>query len=214
MDPRTTKPCSKQSLLAALPRTDADLRLRALTREDLDTLADWPSFPPGYEAFNHRFAGMTSSQRDDLFDARRTNPARITLVADHNDQSCIAYLGLIDIDWSRRLIGNMGYRIHPYWCDRGIGTHVMSMTAAWCLEGGIEMLRLDVAGANPRAIRCYEKAGFARVGEFWREDPNLKDVDLSQPQYDSLRPHVRRDGAMPYVRFYWMQLARTALPKD
>ena len=210
MDPRTTKPCSKQSLLAALPRIDGDLCLRRLVREDLDTLAGWPGYPPGYEGFNLRFAGMAGLDRDQLFDARRSDPARITLVADHSAQPCIAYLGLIQIDWHRRLVGNMGYRVHPDWCDRGLGTRVMRMAVAWCLEGGLDILRLDVASGNARAIRCYEKAGFVRTGEFWQEEPKLKDVDLAQPQYASLRPHVRQDGAMPYVRFYWMQLDRPA----
>ncbi len=126
-------------------------------------------------------------------------------MADHATQPCIGYLGLVEIDWPRRRIGNMGYRIHPSWCDRGIGTRVMRLATAWCLDGGIEVLRLDVAGANPRAIRCYEKAGFARTGEFWRQEPRLKDVNLSDPRYDIIRPHVRREGAVPYVRFYWME---------
>lgn len=205
MDSQATKPCSKESLLAALPRIAGDLCLRALTREDLDVLADWPGYPPGYEGFDLRFAGMTGPQRDELFLARRADPARITLVADIAGQVCIAYLGLVQIDWSRRIIGNMGYRIHPDWCDRGLGTRVMRMATGWGVEGGIEILRLDVSAANLRAVRCYEKAGFVRTGEFWQADPKLKGADLRQPRYDSLRPHVRQDGGMPYVRFYWMQ---------
>lgn len=210
MESEAPKTCSKQAMLAALPCHDGDLCIHALSRGDLDILARWPSYPAGYEPFNLRFGGMSPPERDDLFRVRQADPSRITLVADHASQPCVGYLGLVEIDWSRRLVGNMGYRIHPAWCDRGIGTRFMRVAAAWCFAHGIEILRLDVAGVNGRAIRCYEKAGFARTGEFWQEDPKLRGVDLAEPQYDSLRPHVRQDGAMPYVRFYWMQMENSS----
>lgn len=193
-------------MLASLPRRNGDLCIRALTRQDLDAVAAWPSYPAGYEPFNLRFAGMTVTQLDDLFRTRLADPARITLVADHEQQSCIGYLGLVEIDWPRCRIGNMGYRIHPDWCDRGIGTRVMRLAAGWCFACGIETLRLDVAGANDRAIRCYEKAGFQRAGEFWQVDPQLRDVNLDDPRHEAVRSHVRLEGGTPYVRFYWMEM--------
>ncbi len=199
------KGCSKQALLAALPRLAGDLGIRALTRDDLDSLARWPGYPAEYKAFKLRFAGMSPAQRGELFLTRQADIMRITLVADHTDQPCIGYLGLVGIEWSKRTIGNMGFRIHPAWCNRGIGTQFMRAAAGWAFEQGIEVLRLDVAGANPRAIRCYEKAGFTRTGEFWQQEPKLRDVDLDEPRYESLRSHIRSEGGMPYVRFYWME---------
>ena len=208
MEPQTGRACSKQVMLAALPRREGDLSIRAQLREDLDALARWPAYPAGHESFNLRFAGMDGRQRDDLFRTRQADPSRITLIADHASQPCIGYLGLVEIDWSKRLIANMGYRIHPSWCNRGIGTRFLRIATAWCFAHGIETLRLDVAAVNGRAIRCYEKVGFLRTGEFWLQDPKLRGVVLNQPEHDTLRPHVRQDGGMPYVRFYWMQLGR------
>jgi ribosomal protein S18 acetylase RimI-like enzyme len=53
---------------------------------------------------------------------------------------------------------------------------------------------LDVAASNARAIRCYEKVGFVRTGEIWRDAGNLNDVDISEPRYDFIRSHIRRGG--------------------
>lgn len=76
------------------------------------------------------------------------------------------------------------------------------------LQRGVTAIRLYVAGPNSRAIRCYEKAGFARTGEFWRDDPGLAPVDVARPESESLRPHVRTDGEVPQLRFYWMEMRR------
>ena len=103
----------------------------------------------------------------------------------------------------------MAVRVRPDRCGKGLGTRLLRLVAQWCFGQGIRRLQLDVAAPNARAIRCYEKAGFARTGEFWREDAGLKGANLSAAQNDSLRPHVRLDGPVPQMRFYWMASERT-----
>jgi RimJ/RimL family protein N-acetyltransferase len=120
----------------------------------------------------------------------------------------MALLALIDIDWQLRTVGNMGFRVEPSWCDRGIGTLLLHTVADWCFAQGIHSLRLDVAASNARAIHCYEKVGFAITGEFWRDAEDLRDVDTSQPAYAFVRPHLRRTGTTPQIRFWWMQRER------
>jgi RimJ/RimL family protein N-acetyltransferase len=60
----------------------------------------------------------------------------------------------------------MGFRVHPNWCDKGIGTRILKLVIAHFAEAGIASFRLDVAEPNARAIRCYEKAGFSRTKHF------------------------------------------------
>ena len=55
--------------------------------------------------------------------------------------------------------------------DRGLGTDAVRTMARYLIEGlGHHRLTIDPAAHNERAIRCYEKAGFKRVGvmrEYW-----------------------------------------------
>jgi aminoglycoside 6'-N-acetyltransferase len=55
--------------------------------------------------------------------------------------------------------------------DRGLGTDVVRTMARYLIgERGHHRLIIDPAEHNERAIRCYEKVGFRRVGvmrEYW-----------------------------------------------
>ena len=55
--------------------------------------------------------------------------------------------------------------------DRGLGTDAVHTMARYLVgERGHHRLTIDPAAHNARAIRCYEKAGFRRVGvmrEYW-----------------------------------------------
>ena len=55
--------------------------------------------------------------------------------------------------------------------DRGLGTEAVRTLARHLIETrGHHRLTIDPAASNERAIRCYEKVGFRRVGvmrEYW-----------------------------------------------
>ncbi|MBA2461468.1 MAG: GNAT family N-acetyltransferase [Actinobacteria bacterium] len=57
--------------------------------------------------------------------------------------------------------------------DRGLGTDAVRTMARHLLhDRGHHRLTIDPAAHNERAIRCYEKVGFRRVGvmrEYWRD---------------------------------------------
>jgi aminoglycoside 6'-N-acetyltransferase len=58
------------------------------------------------------------------------------------------------------------------WHGRGLGTDAVRTIAAHLIrDRGHHRLTIDPAATNAAAIRCYEKAGFRRVGvlrEYWR----------------------------------------------
>ena len=193
-------------MINSLPICEETFTIRPWNRKDLDELAEWPSYPFPYEPFNYSFSEINSEEKDQHFRSREDNLKRITLVVDYTTQKAIGYLSLFQIDWVDREVGNMGFRIHPSWCNKGLGTLVIRKVSNWCFKFGLKVLRLDVAAANTRAIRCYEKAGFVKTEEFWRNDEGLKNINVYQPQCDFLRPHVRLDRDVPQVRFWWMEL--------
>jgi RimJ/RimL family protein N-acetyltransferase len=79
------------------------------------------------------------------------------------------------------------------------------MVSDWCFESGFQRLRLDVAATNNRAVRCYEKAGYVKTGEFWRDAEDLKGLNIDHPRYSFLHSHLRLISDTPQIRFWWME---------
>jgi aminoglycoside 6'-N-acetyltransferase len=71
--------------------------------------------------------------------------------------------------------------LDPACHGRGLGREAVRLAARWLLEErGHHRLVIDSARANERAIRCYEAAGFSRVGvmrEHWHDHVEERWVD-------------------------------------
>jgi aminoglycoside 6'-N-acetyltransferase len=71
--------------------------------------------------------------------------------------------------------------LDPACHGRGLGREVVRLVARWLLdERGHHRLVIDPARANEQAIRCYEAAGFRRVGvlrEHWHDRVEGRWVD-------------------------------------
>ncbi|KKM22438.1 hypothetical protein LCGC14_1625340 [marine sediment metagenome] len=205
---------SKDSMLEASPVCEGPLILRRWALSDTYARAEWPSYAPDYVGFNFALRGASRDELDRHFLARDQDPGRIPLAADHGEQQAIAYFALHEIDWARRVVGNVGFRVRPEWCDRGYGPRILRLAGEWCRECGIQSIRLDVAAPNIRAVRCYEKAGMHRTREFWREARDLAGIDIADKEHDLLRPHFRIERGVPQVRFWWMELETARDTRD
>jgi len=97
-----------------------------------------------------------------------------TLVKDHN-------YAIIDLK-SNQLIGNIGINNFDgiyqsgeigifignkdYW-NRGYGTEAMTLLISYCFDIlNLHSITLCTHETNKRAIKCYEKIGFKKVGEY------------------------------------------------
>ena len=196
----------KQRLMGALPLDDGKLTVRSCTRHDMEVLSRWPCYPWPYDVFRFSFAGLGTSQLDEFFEQRASDFRRVTVVADEGSIPCVGYVALLQIDWEQGVVGDMSLRVSPDFCGRGIGSRVIQLVGRWCLQGGLNTLRLSVAASNVRAVRCYEKAGFVRREEFWQPDATLSPSLLVEKRYDFLRPYARVLDGVVQVRFWWMQL--------
>ena len=204
-------PITKEKMLDCLPIKVGDFTIRSRHRNDLDLMTDWPKYPASYESFNASFVKMRTEEKDQLFAQKNADPTRLMMMVDHKTQLAIVDLYIKDTDWQTGKIGCIGIRVHPQWCDKGVGTLVIRAMAKWAFELGITSIGLDVSAANARAVTCYEKVGFVRTGDWWRDDPYLNTIDISQPQYSNLLPHIRLDAPIPQTRFYLMELTPEAL---
>lgn len=196
----------KSELLDTLPLSQGELTVREWTRRDVDRLAGWPRYPFPYRGFEYSFAAMGPTERDELFRTRQERADAMTLVVDHDAQPAVGYLASREVDWETGTVGNLGMRVHPAWCGRGVGTSILRKVTRWSFEQGFVRWRLDVAASNARAVRCYEKVGLVRTGEFWLDASHLEDLDIDGPRYDFLRPHLRACGDELELRFWVMEL--------
>lgn len=196
----------RQRLERFFPATADDLCVRVWERDDVDRLAMWPRYPFPFERFDLGYHSTTHDERNRAFEKFSSNQDRLLLVGDAGTTQTVMFASLNSVGGTTRVIGNMAYRIHPSWCEQGIGTRFIQLIAKQCFASGIEVFRFDVAASNPRAVRCYEKAGFTIVGEFWHGDEEfLSAIDINQPAFDFLRPHVQRTSSGWELRFYWME---------
>ena len=192
-------------LLNNLPIHTEGLSIRQLNRADMTLLNEWPLYPWPHDVFRFSFSGYSAEDLDRVYEAKKVDESRITLIVDAVKKKAIGYVALTQVDWIKRISGNMSFRIHPDFCDKGIGSVVMLSVQDWWFKHGMNLLRLDVAATNPRAVKCYSNSGFQRTGEFWREAHDLVGKDLNEPKYSFLMDHVNRNAEIPRIRFYWME---------
>ncbi len=79
--------------------------------------------------------------------------------------------------------GVFGVFISPPYRGRGLLARLVDAVAAWSLECGRPELVLEVAIENPRAVRAYERIGFALTGETRPHPlyPEVTEAEMARP---------------------------------
>lgn len=144
------------------------IRLRAPEREDIPLFVKWLNDPEVRYGLGH-FLPMSQAREERWFEDMlkrppETHPLTIE-VREGNNWIAIGNLGLFDFN-PRAHSAEVGIMIgnKDYW-NKGYGTEAMELV----LQHGFETLNLhrimlQVYAFNPRAIRSYQKAGFAEEG--------------------------------------------------
>lgn len=181
--------------------------IRPLTRQDLRTMAKWPSFDdPLYRLFDWP---KRSELSDDLwFYQLVRDKSRIYFAVDDEDGELIGRLSLRDI--KRRISARLGIGFGPQYVSQGYGTEALQLFLGYFFQGmHFESMVLDVAAVNVRAVRCYERCGFQRINEHYQYAGSDGDLAfLNQPAYADLRHFFRRDRYRNTVLAYDMELRR------
>lgn len=194
---------------AALSRDDLPVEIltpRTIVRKacarDLEQIRAWPDYEWPYDVFS-----VNNRYRDgQLWWERIDEPDRCQYSVLLRDEDVVVGLhSFIEIDWDARIVQNMGVRIAPAYCGRNYGTESLAPLLAALLDSGMERIRLDVAATNTRAVRCYEKRGMSIASEFWREHKG-EPIDPQNPKWNFIMPHLRAEGDIWLVRFYWMEI--------
>jgi len=141
------------------------LYLRPLEMEDVSTCLRWINDPEVtrtlamYRPLNEPrerewFEGLYKDDREIL----------VAIVLKENDKH-IGNIGLHRIEWKERQ-AELGIMIgeKDEW-DKGYGAEAIRLMLEYGFERlGLHRIYLRVYANNPRAIRCYEKAGFRQEG--------------------------------------------------
>jgi diamine N-acetyltransferase len=138
--------------------------LRELVRADVDEMALWPRFSePELQWANLDLA--TPRERDGWYERSRSNPTRRRFTIWNKDGRVIGTIGLRNIDF-RYGEGTLGIIISAGEVGGGYGTDAVRTLARYAFERlGLRKVYLDVADGNDRARHCYERVGFARIGQ-------------------------------------------------
>jgi diamine N-acetyltransferase len=156
-----------------------NIRLRPIERDDLPRFVAWFSDP---EVRRHLgiYLPFSLAQEERWFEGllERTERQQTVLFGiETPDGTHIGNVGLHDINWKDRS-AEMGIAIgeKAYW-SQGYGTDaIRTLLGVAFGEMNLHRVSLRVDADNPRAIRCYEKAGF-------RHDGTLRDNVFREGHY-------------------------------
>jgi len=142
------------------------VRLRAIERGDIPTFVKWFN-DPEVRRFLLMYEPMSEAKEEQWFEEQLQSKDFIFCIEAQTGDGwvLIGNLGLTNIDWKNRsamfgiVLGEKGY-----W-GQGYGTDATRTMLRFAFEElNLHRVALDVYDFNPRALRCYEKAGFRREG--------------------------------------------------
>ena len=133
--------------------------------------------------------------------------ARRTWAVDDLAGRLMGRISLREVD-QRQSSARLGVTFGAPYVGRGLGSEAMMLFLDYYFSDlGFELMLLDVAGANQRAVRCYERLGFTAVGNDWRCTGSSFDHRLLDEQrYRHIRQFFRQGPRCFDTQFFEMQL--------
>lgn len=187
--------------------------VRPLRREDLDQMDSWsPSSDPLLALWGVPQSDAVS--RSIWFSMYTSDPSRLWYSVDRRSDGVL--MGTISLrDIVQGVSARLGISFGPDYVDLGYGTESLRVFLPYYFgHMGFAALVLDVAAANRRAVRVYEKLGFAHSGSHYCDIPEGVDLSfLELERYRPLRGSFRRRFGRTQILFYDMTLDRSAWEK-
>ena len=148
-------------------RTGERVALRPLEVEDGDLLRSWLNDPEIHQhlALFRPLSG--AAEREWLEGAHKRENDHVFGIALRETGALIGSCGLHRVVPLPHRSAELGIQIGEASCrGRGLGAEAVRLLLAYGFETlGLHRISLNVYENNPRAIRCYERAGFRREGE-------------------------------------------------
>jgi RimJ/RimL family protein N-acetyltransferase len=143
------------------------VRLRALTEEDLPTLARWEMDPGRMVTLTDLVAPPSEARARERFTRMCANDGEavgFSVVALDDPQPLVGSVSMFGIGGKDRS-GTIGIALGREYMGRGYGTDAMRLIVSYGFrELGLHRIELTVAPFNAAGVRAYEKAGFTEEG--------------------------------------------------
>jgi RimJ/RimL family protein N-acetyltransferase len=155
------------------------VRLRALTRADMETLRSFIN-DPAVLRMSNVYRPISDVEQERWFESTVTKPNEVWFGVEVADASLVGTCCLVDIDWIGRS-AELRIRIgaKSEW-GKSLGTEACSLLVDYGFRHlNLERIWLRVAASNERAVRLYEKVGLVvegRLRRAWRVAGVVDDV--------------------------------------
>lgn len=190
-----------------LPLRDERVTIRPMTRRDVDEMQTWPRFTDPLLASSN-LPRQGRAEKDVWFLSYAKGPSRRLYAIEDQDGLLIGRLSLREINGQES--ARLGITLRADRLDQGYGTDAIRLFLHYYFEKmGFATLYLDVAAANTRAIRCYEKCGFQQIGSHYRwagSDAQL--ALLKEKRHRSIRQFFKKEKGRNLALFYDMKIER------
>ncbi len=142
------------------------VRLRAIEKSDVPTFVRWFNDPEVRKCLL-MYVPFSTMQEERWVEGLADRQDYVFAIEAQAGEKWvhIGNTGLHQIDWKNRL-AVLGIMLgeQPYW-GKGYGTDAVRTMLNFAFRAiNLHRVELEVFEYNPRAIRCYEKAGFQRDG--------------------------------------------------
>lgn len=143
------------------------VRLRGIEREDILTFVRWFN-DPEVRQYLLMYEPMSMAKEERWFEGQLDKRDDFLYVVEaliDGQWVPIGNVGLHRVDWKNRTaVFGIVLGEKAYW-GQGFGTDATRTMLRFAFEElNLHRVELEVFDFNPRAIRCYEKAGFRREG--------------------------------------------------
>ncbi len=156
----------KMNICSMFPIELDEYYISVLTVEDIAERSRWPSYEGYHKGFN-----LILKDEEALFRkySAYSNENSLSFTVKHND-AVIGFFSFNQIDWKLEEVANTTIRIHPFYCNNGIGKKIMNALCEKLLDNGIKAIKLDVHSKNNIAEKCYKSCGFKFVKSIIRDN--------------------------------------------
>lgn len=188
------------------------LIIRDMVLEDLEQIHRWRLYEnPLSPTWNARWRSRADMESW-LRRYERDNTRSIYAIALHSGE-VIGRLSLRHILPKEHAV--LGIALGRDWVGQGYGTEALQGFLPYYFKVlGFRVMRLDVAAPNRRAIRCYEKCGFVKVREQYRQATSSEArAFMRSPQYQETPEMLETRYGQYYLLFYDME-ARAPIVED
>ena len=184
------------------------MAIRTWTFHDDELLDEWPPYNDPTEPLWNlpRQVAYGGDQWGQFFEG---SGMRRTWAVEDRSGSLIGRISLRDID-NHQAHARLGITFGAPYIGRGLGTEALRMFLDYYFTDlGFQVMLLDVAAPNQRAVRAYERLGFSHVGGDWRQaDSRFDRRILDDARYAQIHRFFRQGQRGLYVEFFEMRLLK------